>query len=340
MNYKKTQNTAIKLIIYIIFLSVLYINNFQTNVPAYFLSANAEEMRDDDKPLTIDYPCPSDDSVLKKGSKSEEICWLQTALNMITDANLEVDGNFGDKTKSAVIEFQSRYGLTADGTAGGQTIKKLKEVLSSDTETSTDDKKSSSEEKTEPEIEKKEYKFTAYWKYYYKYSKKLIFHFGKLKNEIASKLNSVMISWGIIEIILLIFSLMCFATHTTENWVRIYSDGFEVPFVKHITHLGGGCLPILLFLALNWILFPIIADVCFLNQYFGLSIGSCILKAIFYLILKLVACGFILNSANNILELSESKILGAIISIVVWLCLIIAVITNITPIIMYLSIIE
>lgn len=268
MNYKKSKNMPIKLIIYIILLSVLYIINFQMNVPTYSLLANAEETSDYD---TIDYPCPDDASVLEKGSKSEEICWLQTALNMITGANLEVDGSFGDKTTSAVIEFQSQYGLTADGIVDGQTIKKLKEVLSSDTETATNSRKSP-EEKEKQQLGKKEYKFTEYWKYFYKYLKKLIFHFTQLKNEIASKssLNDILLLWGILEAVLLI---ACFVTITSEWWERIYAYGSE-PFKKYTAHLNGGCMPVVLFLISNWILLPFIADVCFLNQYWGLDTGG------------------------------------------------------------------
>lgn len=333
MNYKKSKNMPIKLIIYIILLSVLYIINFQMNVPAYFLSANAEETNAYD---TIDYPCPDDDSVLEKGSKSEEICWLQTALNMITGANLEVDGSFGDKTKSAVIEFQSQYGLTTDGTVDGQTIKKLKEVLSSDTETATNNEKSP-EEKEKQQLGKKEYKFTEYWKYYYKYLKKLIFHFTQLKNEIASKssLNDILLLWGIIEATLL---LVCFVTITSEWWKRIYSNGSETFFKKYTVHLNGGCMPVVLFLISNWILLPFIADVCFLNQYWGLDTGGCILKAILYSILRFIIIIAIFFPLD--LLLSTKKLPDIICFPMLLLDCIMLININITPIIMMLSIIE
>lgn len=336
MNYKKAQNITISLIIYTILLSVLCVNS-QMHVTSYFLSANAEDTSSYD---TIDYPCPDDDSVLEKGSKSEEICWLQTALNMIIGANLEVDGSFGEKTKSAVIEFQSQYGLTADGTVGGQTIKKIKEILSSDTEDSTDNK-ILPEEKENQQLGKKEYKFTEYWKYYYKYSKKLFFHFSELKNEIISKssFSDVVVSLGIFEAVLL---FICFITVTFKCYTAIYNDGSEELWVLPIFHLNGGCMPTVVFFIVNLIfliLSPILADIGFLYEYFSLSIRDCVLKAIFFFILKLVVSLFIYFILGLLLNV-PLKICETIIQILALLFFLVDIILiNISPIIMYLSII-
>jgi putative chitinase len=57
--------------------------------------------------------------VLQKGSKGPEVVKLQKALN------IPADGDFGLGTKIAVVNFQKRNGLTADGIAGPSTLTKL-----------------------------------------------------------------------------------------------------------------------------------------------------------------------------------------------------------------------
>lgn len=47
--------------------------------------------------------------------------WLQESLNILTDANLTVDGSYGEATRKAVTAFQQTNELTADGWAGVDT---------------------------------------------------------------------------------------------------------------------------------------------------------------------------------------------------------------------------
>lgn len=66
-------------------------------------------------------------TVLKYGSKGSDVIWLQKLL--IKDGfNLTADGDFGNGTKTAVIEFQKRYKLVADGIVGSNTQMKLRQV--------------------------------------------------------------------------------------------------------------------------------------------------------------------------------------------------------------------
>jgi hypothetical protein len=58
-------------------------------------------------------------TILKKGSKGEEVKDLQRKLG------ISVDGIFGSGTEQAVKNFQSKNGLTADGIVGNKTWAKL-----------------------------------------------------------------------------------------------------------------------------------------------------------------------------------------------------------------------
>lgn len=60
---------------------------------------------------------------LKKGCKGDDVIALQKLLNKYD--NIAEDGDFGTKTKAAVIAFQKKKGLKADGIAGEKTITAL-----------------------------------------------------------------------------------------------------------------------------------------------------------------------------------------------------------------------
>lgn len=63
--------------------------------------------------------------VLKKGMKGDDVKELQRLLNIAGGYNLAEDGDFGTKTYRAVRLYQKSMGLTVDGKAGKNTIKKL-----------------------------------------------------------------------------------------------------------------------------------------------------------------------------------------------------------------------
>lgn len=74
-----------------------------------------------------DNPYKLTSSLLKEGSIGESVAWLQYELNR-HGAILDVDKQFGVKTKLAVILFQKDNGLTQDGIVGKETINKLNEL--------------------------------------------------------------------------------------------------------------------------------------------------------------------------------------------------------------------
>ena len=94
-----------------------------TGLPNY----NNKAVNDDE--LGIGYPRPSGNPYLQSGSSGNGVRWLQAALNKANNAGLSEDGQFGSGTKTAVINFQKKYGLEADGIVGPSTINKLVECL-------------------------------------------------------------------------------------------------------------------------------------------------------------------------------------------------------------------
>lgn len=66
---------------------------------------------------------------VKQGSTGTNARNLQSDLNYIMNAGLEVDGKFGPKSVAALKSWQKKYGLTADGCYGPASYKKMKELL-------------------------------------------------------------------------------------------------------------------------------------------------------------------------------------------------------------------
>ena len=58
---------------------------------------------------------------LRKGARGDNVEELQALLNAKFGFSLEIDGNFGKATETAVKEFQKKNGLTADGVVGKKT---------------------------------------------------------------------------------------------------------------------------------------------------------------------------------------------------------------------------
>lgn len=67
----------------------------------------------------------SEAAILKQGSSGSEVKEVQRRLKLWGYYNGSVDGVFGKGTRSAVIAFQKKNGLTADGVVGKSTYKAL-----------------------------------------------------------------------------------------------------------------------------------------------------------------------------------------------------------------------
>ena len=81
-------------------------------------------------PKTIsECPFKEPTRTIKIGAVGESVKWIQWHLKASTAPEMVVDGTFYTKTRTAVIEFQKKYGLVTDGIVGPATRTKMKEVV-------------------------------------------------------------------------------------------------------------------------------------------------------------------------------------------------------------------
>jgi hypothetical protein len=66
---------------------------------------------------------------IKKGMNGQFVLQIQKMLNEKTGTTLVVDGKFGKKTKGAVIYFQMKHNLLADGICGSKTMTCLNNLI-------------------------------------------------------------------------------------------------------------------------------------------------------------------------------------------------------------------
>ena len=71
------------------------------------------------------FPSPAVDALSKYGSTGAEVKAIQQTLKERGLYNGSIDGIYGSQTQAAVKKFQKQQGLTADGIAGPQTLKRL-----------------------------------------------------------------------------------------------------------------------------------------------------------------------------------------------------------------------
>ena len=68
------------------------------------------------------------ETYIKLGSTGSEVSDLQTTLKALGYYSGDITGHAGEKTVTAIKAFQSKYGLTADGIAGPETLEKIQTV--------------------------------------------------------------------------------------------------------------------------------------------------------------------------------------------------------------------
>ncbi len=88
---------------------------------SYVLYLTATDSSGAVKEWSADFSIAANHATIRKGSKGDEVRLLQTMLNQIMGAGLDVDGGFGAKTLAAVKSYQSSRGLDVDGVVGPKT---------------------------------------------------------------------------------------------------------------------------------------------------------------------------------------------------------------------------
>jgi tetratricopeptide (TPR) repeat protein len=64
-----------------------------------------------------------------QNTEREDVRWVQRSLNKIMQTDLIVDGQYDNRTRKVVRDFQREFGLQVDGEAGSQTKGKIRELL-------------------------------------------------------------------------------------------------------------------------------------------------------------------------------------------------------------------
>lgn len=95
--------------------------------------------------LFIEIPDVAQAAVLKQGSRGDRVKTVQQKLIRWGYLKGSADGIFGAKTKAAVIAFQKKNGLTADGIIGTRTAQALGISLSGTTSSSSSSSASSTD---------------------------------------------------------------------------------------------------------------------------------------------------------------------------------------------------
>ena len=95
--------------------------------------------------LFIETPDVAQAAVLKQGSRGDSVKTVQQKLIRWGYLKGSADGIFGSKTKAAVVAFQKKNGLTADGIIGTRTAQALGISLSGTTSSSSSSSASSTD---------------------------------------------------------------------------------------------------------------------------------------------------------------------------------------------------
>ena len=87
----------------------------------------------------------SDSTILRHGSRSDAVRRLQQDLSTLGYYNGAISGHFGSKTEAAVMSFQRKNGLSADGIAGSNTLAKIATALGNSSNNNSGNTPSSSD---------------------------------------------------------------------------------------------------------------------------------------------------------------------------------------------------
>ena len=96
--------------------------------PDYSIVTKVNSTSSSNSSSSSSYSATNTTSLLCKGSKGSSVKDLQEKLNKL-GYNLVVDGEFGDKTENAVLDFQSKSNIEVDGIVGSTTLSFLNTAI-------------------------------------------------------------------------------------------------------------------------------------------------------------------------------------------------------------------
>lgn len=106
-------------------------NNGKGRIVQNYILVYLKKASTDDSGVCTTTACPYREPTVtvKNGTTGEHAMWVQWHLQKVGYNIGKLDGWFGTKSVDALIDFQKKHGLTADGMCGKLTREKLKAVL-------------------------------------------------------------------------------------------------------------------------------------------------------------------------------------------------------------------
>jgi len=126
--------------------------------PRWELAAGAQPGTD---PTPVPSPSPSGfDRILKKGMRGDDVRQMQEMLIQLGYGKLlqpdGADGDFGNNTYNAVVQFQMKNGLFVDGEAGPDTLGKMQELTNNQNQQTPEPQKEAEQNQNGSELPKNE----------------------------------------------------------------------------------------------------------------------------------------------------------------------------------------
>ena len=256
-----------------------------------------------------EYPSPAADTVLKKGDKGQEVCWVQEALNRVCNAGLTVDGDFGKKTETVLRKFQTEHGLTVSGKADAETVQALQEILSPPAETQQGETETAQEsgENEEPllVLDPKPHSgvlLKSYWSAYFRCAKLCVTHLPAFFKMLYNGAKVLVIVLAALLIMTVIFGF------TMGGWKNadagpgmVYKHLYDYSISEATGCVGLGFWLVTRLLLLGVIISPLIADCWYISTYYNRTGSVCFGLALMFTLVRILAAFIIFKIGKRIL---------------------------------------
>ena len=242
--------------------------------------------------VSIDYPQPSGEPAVVKGDTGDAVCWLQTALNLVSNAGLTVDGDFGANTENAVKAFQETNGLPVTGAADTATIQALAQMTSPHEITQETASEEVIEETASAEMfvyspfeiegDRSAY-FTTYWKNYFRGAVHYIQNFKFGTYLIIQNIFVFVRTLFVIGMVILAFWLISIV-FPLFAYIMIRFENLLAYLATSLIQVVVACSFILISIA------PIISDGKIMYNDFNMEFWGSAWRALLFQVIRLIPC--------------------------------------------------